>query len=644
MAAVTPPAPQRRPSLSGAAGTAGSAESFVKRAAAPSVTPSIARRPSTLVGSQLAGSPMKSDAEAPAPAALDEMTPEEMLEYESWQKEMDEAEEKKKQMEERRRAEIEESRRAEFEQRKLRERERQQREDEARRDANERQKMLDSIEKPLVELLERLDLLQELAMPLAKKEIFSLETLLKTQRFQLAEMMHSSGASLGSLDQVVVAARRSVAMERIAALQLPEDAEWEEKAKEKKRSEMESEEESERKASYGQAGYAGYRNRNANRNSSEEMTPEEMAEQEKIMQTQAKAEKPPVGPMRTALTGVVDRWYTYLGTVPALGEVLAREASTIEDIHHGDEEDEESDEEKDADELDASTSETRVAEPSGSTLGPTWKHTCAWALWMLTTLRGERMNRRQIETHLNLARDHVWRALYPKMHSISSAEWRMYWQRVWKSFASFFTEKCSAQWKVVAAADARTAALRAGKSEAGQAAAAAQAERLVTAMLKQQPRVKRSPTPAVRLSPPPLVAPPSGMAASYKLAHQKSLNESGVGAVKGHASDEESVEASAFADAASTRFGARSSPSFVAAAALTERFRQTPSRYLDVEPHTFRRRAASKCEAGARYCPSPKKPAGHEAGASTSRSRRSPMRQRPRSSPSTSRQRGKSSW
>ena len=573
---------------------------------------------------------------------------------EKWQKEMDQAEELRRKMEERRRQEIDEIRRAEADQRKSRERERNMREEEARRDANERQKLLDSIERSLVELLERLNLLEELALPLAKRNIFDLEKLLKTPRWQLVETMESSGVAMDGLDQVVVAARRSVALERISYIQLPEDAEWEEKAALKKKAEMESEEDRDTRA---HAGYAGYRNRNKN----DEQTPEELADQQKVMDAKAKAEKPPIGPMRTALVGVVDRWYDYLACVPVLSEQLTRDAANedTEEVE-ADVEDEKDDEDE------SEAKKTPKARPRGPIIGPTWKHTCAWALWMLTsskstTAKGERMTRAQIESQLEMAKDYVWQALYPSMKYVSKAEWRIYWQRVWKSFAGFFTERCTAQWKIVAAADARTAAVLAGKGEAEQAAAAAQAERLVVAMLKQRPQRPRSSSPAVRPSSPALpvrrpsiASPPSGMAASFHLFHKRSMLAAE--AVKAKPVAEDPTDPpdanSATSPSQSRTWPTPHSPALAAAAAMTERYKQTPSRYLEsISSPSRMRRGPSPFEAGARYCPVPnKKHTPRESGASTSRGRRpvqpASARQRPRtaSGSTTFRQQGSTTF
>lgn len=479
-----------------------------------------------------------------------------------WQRKMDEAEEVRRKMEERRRQEIDEIRRAEADQRKARERERQMREEMARRDANERQKMLDSIERPLMGLLEKLELAEDLALPLAKRDIFTLEDLLAMPRSQLAQSL--SMEAVQALDRVVVAARRSVALEKIAVLVLPEDEEWE-KAAAQRDADLQAEQaeaaRKERIGNYAQSGYYGKRNKNADEEGAEAGAPSAAPPVEAKPHSTA-------GPLRKALVEVVDRWYDYLGTVPALGEILARANAGCA-----------SPEDPDAsDDVIISRGPT-ASEHKGPVApelfadGPTWKHTCAWSLWMLTSKQSAPMNRRGIETHLKLAQEHVWKALYPKMQALSKAEWRMYWQRVKRHFEASFSEKGAGHWKLAAAADARAEAIRSGKNEVEQAAAAAKAERLVVAMLKSGPQ-KTSPSPALRRAAVPISAP-QGVSASLQLAFSKAT-------MSVEASVNQATDASAqlqLQRRANLPMSSMASASVLAATA--ERYRDTPSRYLE---------------------------------------------------------------
>ena len=453
------------------------------------------------------------------------LSPETMRQQLEWEREEQEAEEKRLAEEKRKRQELEEIRRAEADQRKARDRARLAEEEEVRREANDRQKMLESLERPVVELLEEMECFEALAMVLAQQQILSLKTLLNIPRADLAEMV-SSPTDLTSLDRVVIAARRAVALEDIAELQLPEDAEWEAKAAAKHKAEkaLRVEKNRQREQGYGQVG--GKKKKGGlSRDSKEDMNQElTMAEQIARKYEKEEDDRPPAGPLRNELCTVVNRWYDYLATVPSLGEFLARTTTGYEVLRrkrktkddYDDEDDDDDDDEEEEDEAKVKAKAARaelkakreellqanqrnngaLALRNGShicgdvgTAGPTWKHTVSWALWMLTT-KQQRMSRKQIERQLKLAQDHVWRALYPGLELLSCAEWRVYWQRVKSSFDSFFSDRGTDKWKQVAAADARAKAILEGKSVAEQEAAALKAERMVFAMLhpKREPQ------------------------------------------------------------------------------------------------------------------------------------------------------------
>ena len=72
------------------------------------------------------------------------------------------------------------------------------------------------------------------------------------------------------------------------------------------------------------------------------------------------------------------------------------------------------------------------------------------------------------------------------MAQLSGGEWRLYWQRVAKSFASLFSDSRRASWADAAAAEARAAAIRLGKGTPRQQAAATQAIKFVTSALRPQ--------------------------------------------------------------------------------------------------------------------------------------------------------------
>ena len=142
---------------------------------------------------------------------------------------------------------------------------------------------------------------------------------------------------------------------------------------------------------------------------------------------------------------------------------------------------------------------TQVARLAADATGPSWKDTVAWALWMLTapfasswdhrsaaTRGGARwMTKEQIHQCLDLAKQHAWFALYPKMRLMSPGEWRLYWLRVDANFNSFYSDQGRSRWMEAAACAARAAAVRQGKSCVEQHAAAVHAAQKVRAMLHQ---------------------------------------------------------------------------------------------------------------------------------------------------------------
>lgn len=316
------------------------------------------------------------------------------------------------------------------------------------------------------------------------------------------KLMSDLGTSdLEALDRVVLAARRSVALDNINNLQLREDEEWEATAAAKSMAEKEAKALQMRRSEQGYGVMGG-------KKAAEAEEGEALADQI-ARKWEVEDEKPPAGPLRNELIIVVNRWYDYLATVPSLGEFLARSTAGYEVLRKknrlGVEDEPKASDDEAANRLAqlnaiASSAEgsrkdhassTAISGDAG-TYGPTWKHTIAWALWMLTD-KSHRSSRKQIEKHLKHAQEHVWRALYPGLELLSVADWRIYWQRVKTNFDGFFSTRGIDKWKQVAAADARAQAIREGKSSAEQDAAASKAEKLVSAMLHQGPRRRRAP-------------------------------------------------------------------------------------------------------------------------------------------------------
>lgn len=529
-----------------------------------------------------------------------------------WERQMDEAEERQRLEEERERRELEDIRRAEADQRRRRERERVRAEEDQRRESNDRQKLLESLERPLTDLLDKMSLRDELALTLARSGILSLHRLLAMPRTKLAECLGIK--DMGAIDRVVVSANRSVALERISALQLPEDEEWEKEAAAKREAEEREAEEVARQAEMGHYAHAGYYASRGRKQDDANKEGDAAQAGPAISRTVAAEDKAPVGPLRKTLLVVVDKWFDYLGTSPTLSDELARAARG-----------------------------ERKADEFG---GPTWRHTLAWALWMLTTkipgtAEHDRlgslssvassstgslddstaiMGRRVIEQFLRLAHEHVWQALYPDLQRIGGAEWRMYWQRVRTSFNAFFSNKGADRWKEAAAADARTAALRAGKSLAEQREAAMQAERLVHAMLRT-PLRRTSQSPPTERRPGPPVPTPQGMAASFNLSTERMRAASTsipihMAVKQGPAPEGSCASSTSSVDAAMPMTVVAASATWppsrgqraavIAATVVADRYKDTPSRYLDLVSQAGQykaREGGSTLGSGARWCP-----------------------------------------
>jgi len=93
--------------------------------------------------------------------------------------------------------------------------------------------------------------------------------------------------------------------------------------------------------------------------------------------------------------------------------------------------------------------------------------------------------RQDIEQHLKLAKAHVLKALYPGMLTMERGEWRLYWARIQKAFERCFTHNARQAWADVAAAGARSRAMREGLSSARQQQAASSAIKLISTELQQ---------------------------------------------------------------------------------------------------------------------------------------------------------------
>lgn len=348
-------------------------------------------------------------------------------------------------------------------------------EDAARREQLEQQRLLGLLEPPLISLLERLNLREELSLPLAVHSVTSLKHLRNldqvtlSQTLDLDELAKESGRT--DLEELlalaILSSRRDLSLQAIDRLSLAEDPEHV------------SEESGE---TFDQV--TGER----------PLVPLSYEEDQEVKQEDRLPVRTYIGPLRKQLQLVTERWHDFLATAPALGSNLA----------------------------------------SNETIAPTWKETVAWATWMLTSRSLGRqygnvsgwMSREVIEGYLQLVKEHVWCvrrshatralmysahkvlrhvrstrvdvscfvrrfALYPSTQKMSTSEWRAYWTRVSHNFNGFFSTKGILRWSAIAAHDARAEAVRTGKSSREQDAAATQAIDMVKAMLRTP--AKRTP-------------------------------------------------------------------------------------------------------------------------------------------------------
>ena len=347
-----------------------------------------------------------------------------------------------------------------------RERERQKREklerDEAKKNEfMEKQKLLNLLENPLVSLLDRLGARDELSLPLAQHEMYSLKALRGCDHVELAKALaaeqgdrpDAGGATRGErlrrmvqlLSKAVDMARRDLAIAAINLLLLPDDVTFQKAAL---------------AALHEQRGSA-----DASRTSMYQQKDKHQMREEDIAQLRDKD-----GALRNALLKVTEHWQDYLASQPAFAARLA------------------------ADET-----------------GPTWKDTVAWALWMLTApfanVHAPWMSKEQIHQCLNYAREHVWFALYPQMRHQRPGEWRLYWVRVESNFTAFYSDKGRNRWMEAAACTARAEAVREGKSSDEQEAAAMQAAQKVMGILHQPFHLKPASPRKVPELPPELRSP-----------------------------------------------------------------------------------------------------------------------------------------
>ena len=326
------------------------------------------------------------------------------------------------------------------------------REDATRKDAMEKQRLLSLLEQPLVNLLERLNLRDELSLPLAQSGVLSLTNLRNLDQVSLAqtlgleELAKSTGREdLGELCALaILSARRDLALQAIEAIPLLEDAEMEK--------EMEAQKAAEEAAAEEAAPWS----------SQFKGAPSSSTPGASAGGVYGFTEEPVVikrdGPFRKKLFAVTERWHDYLATKPELGSLLASEDSAV----------------------------------------PLWKDTVAWGLWMLSSTTpgkkhtsGQRfMGKEIIEDYFRCARDYVWLALYPIFKTYSRGEWRLYWKRVLFNFDRFFSDTGRRRWIELAALDARTKAIYARKSPREQDVAEKRGVAMVTSMLRMRSEAK----------------------------------------------------------------------------------------------------------------------------------------------------------
>ena len=177
-------------------------------------------------------------------ASLEDMEEKEEVDSE---KPAEKLEEVRRANEAKRRRELEQIRKAEAENRKRAERERLREEDAMRRAEKEKELLIESLEKPVVALLDNLGLRDELALTLAQSGINSLHTLISMPRHELIEKLNGKVSAIDAVDRMIISAYRSDALEKVNTLLLPEDEKWErlaaaKRADEEKAAEKEKEE------------------------------------------------------------------------------------------------------------------------------------------------------------------------------------------------------------------------------------------------------------------------------------------------------------------------------------------------------------------------------------------------------------------
>ena len=324
------------------------------------------------------------------------------------------------------------------------------REDASRKDTMEKQRLLSMLEWPLINLLDRLGLRDDLSLPLAQAKVLSLSNLRNLDQVTLAQTLglDELAKSTGRTDLerlcglAILSARRDLAMAAVEQLILPEDEAWQKQTKEA---------ETKATADAVAAPWA------SNFKSTPTMS----------LLSSSEPERKSDGPLRKQLLTVTERWHEYLATMPTLGSMLSADDNAT----------------------------------------PSWKDTVAWALWMLTSRTlGKKygdaegwMCKDTIESYIKFAKEYVWGALYPAVKTFSRGEWRLYWKRVQLNFEGFFSDKGRQRWAELAAANARADAINAGKSPIEQETAAKRGVAMVACMLRTRPLVKQSPRSASRL-------------------------------------------------------------------------------------------------------------------------------------------------
>ena len=332
------------------------------------------------------------------------------------------------------------------------------REDAARRDtaaSMERQRLLGLLEPPLISLLDRLGIRDDLSLALAQANVKSLTDLRNldqenlTEALDLEDTVTATGRTdLNELCSLAIqSARRDLALLAIGKIRLQEDEYAVLPGSNLKQAEGKASTEAQ---------------------ASEKDREKDRFQFSKQVSNATEQERVRDGPLRQQLLEVTELWHDFLGTDPALGSKLANNQSAT----------------------------------------PSWKDTVAWAYWMLTSPLLHQKTRQNIkligketiEKHLTHAKDHIWAALYPALNEIPRGEWRLYWIRVFRNFQGFFSEKGRQRWGELAAADARASAVRAGLKPEEQNAAASKAVAMVRSVLRSGPVRKRDPNSLERLT------------------------------------------------------------------------------------------------------------------------------------------------